>query len=1283
MVRITKTCIILLCLCMFLLILSGDTYARRARTEKNALEQKEFRNDELYISQTNIPLQQIIDKLQNRIEWQSFITANKGGYIYIDPRSGRPSSITYVFPMIPGTGENNAITLATLEHSLGYQVTEINERVVEDIVTAFLRRHAALLAINLDEIEHMRNTSVTDFLWQVYIKRQVNGIPVRDANIVMTINHGNLVVWGLEKWGDVDINLVPSISKDNAINAGMSYIGGQLATDTFTATPHLEIIPVSSSGNGLLGEDYDHRLVWAFAFKRDGFVNNWELLVDAHTGQVISMRDLNLYATRKIVGATYAKTNDDCCPQGCPVFGAAMSYTNTGFASPNNYTSLSGQYEYTSGTATTTLNGDYVLVSDNCGSISESSATGDIDLGGLVNQHDCTIPSGHSAGDTFSSRTAAAEVAQINRMTRSWINNSWCDNTQMTSNMNINNTCNAYYSGNTINFYRSGGGCRNTGEEVASIDHEWAHGLDDNDANGNISNPGEVYADMMSIIKLHAFCPDPGWWWTANMGCGAWTCPTNPSSTAYYCDGYGDCCLTCTGLRSLDWADHVSGVPHTPANFNCVYCSGGLGPCGKEEHCENAPGAEAGWDLAARDLQAAPFNYSKQTAFMITTKLYIQGSGNVTTWHSCNCTSGTSDGCAASAGYMQWLAADDDNGNVNNGTPHMTAIYAAFNRHAIACATPTPQNTGCSTGPTQTPVLTVTTTSMSANLSWTAVPGASSYYVFKGTGTWACDMEKVRIATVTGTSYVDTTLDCHPTAYAVMAVGSTANCFSPMSACAEVTPPYPGPSNVTATPTGPGQVTVNWTAVPGATAYNVYRRYTVCGAETESQIATNVTGTTYVDNSALVGVTNYYGVTTISSCESSKSAWASCDPTGTCSLTPCFSGATSATNNQTSNCAITLTWDAGSSSCSSYPTLTYAVYRSTDPAFVPGPSNLLASCVPGTSYQDSTPNFGTTYYYVVRAEDSRTGGAGPCNGGNMDTNVVKVNAAASGPATVLFSDGFESGVGNWTISAQWQTSTTNSHNGTYSVWSNNLNNRNCDTITKTTAVAIPSGAVLPRLHFWTVHNIESGYDAGIVFGSPNGSTWTKLTVIPPYPGATNTSARACLGTNPQPAFSGSNMTWTEYQVDLTTYAGGNFQPRFTYATDGSVANGGWYIDDVTVDYGSTCTTSSPPGKVLNTLTVNKVSGNPVLNWTAPGGSCTVTAYGVYRGSLPFTAYNHTQLNCNVAGTTHTDSSATNSYYYLVVPNNAADEGSYGLDSAGSQIPQASSPCKTQNLTACN
>jgi hypothetical protein len=45
-------------------------------------------------------------------------------------------------------------------------------------------------------------------------------------------------------------------------------------------------------------------------------------------------------------------------------------------------------------------------------------------------------------------------------------------------NVNINNTCNATYGGNNTNYYQAGGGCSNTAFSTV-VAHEWGHGLDD------------------------------------------------------------------------------------------------------------------------------------------------------------------------------------------------------------------------------------------------------------------------------------------------------------------------------------------------------------------------------------------------------------------------------------------------------------------------------------------------------------------------------------------------------------------------------------------------------------------------------------------------------------------------------------------------------------------------------------------------------------------------------------------------------------------------------------
>ena len=136
------------------------------------------------------------------------------------------------------------------------------------------------------------------------------------------------------------------------------------------------------------------------------------------------------------------------------------------------------------------------------------------------------------------------------------------------------------------------------------------------------------------------------------------------------------------------------GLPWIDAN-----CGTGPAPCGGGVHCEGAVYGESAWDLFTRDFRGfggSVFNFDLNTALELSTRLFYIGSGPVVQWFQCTNPNG---GCLATGGYMNILAVDDDNGNINDGTPHMTAIFAAFNRHNIACATPVPANTGCVGGP--------------------------------------------------------------------------------------------------------------------------------------------------------------------------------------------------------------------------------------------------------------------------------------------------------------------------------------------------------------------------------------------------------------------------------------------------------------------------------------------------------------------------------------------------------------------------------------------------------
>ncbi len=102
------------------------------------------------------------------------------------------------------------------------------------------------------------------------------------------------------------------------------------------------------------------------------------------------------------------------------------------------------------------------------------------------------------------------------------------------------------------------------------------------------------------------------------------------------------------------------------------------------------------------------------------------------------------------------------------------------------------------------------------------------------------------------------------------------------------------------------------------------------------------------------------------------------------------------------------------------------------------------------------------------------------------------------------------------------------------------------------------------------------------------------------------------------------------------------------------------------------------------LTISKSGDNILLNWSAPGGTCITDNYGVYRGTLPFTGYDHAYITCDTGNSTsYTVSQDTGSYYFLVVAQSSGSEGLYGLDSLNNPIPPAVVPCLSQTIGDCN
>jgi fibronectin type 3 domain-containing protein len=165
------------------------------------------------------------------------------------------------------------------------------------------------------------------------------------------------------------------------------------------------------------------------------------------------------------------------------------------------------------------------------------------------------------------------------------------------------------------------------------------------------------------------------------------------------------------------------------------------------------------------------------------------------------------------------------------------------------------------------------------NLSWApSAGGVTSYQVHRGTSPGAETYLGVGAAL---TGYTDTSVTAGTTYYyKVGAIRFTPDgglLAGPLSDEVRVTAnngsTLAAPANVTATADADGRIALSWTAVSGATGYNVYRTTTSLGSTTggaadNGRLAVapyqaNVGGTGFTDDNLLPGATYYYRVTAI------------------------------------------------------------------------------------------------------------------------------------------------------------------------------------------------------------------------------------------------------------------------------------------------------------------------------------------------------------------------------------------------------------------------------------
>ncbi len=176
------------------------------------------------------------------------------------------------------------------------------------------------------------------------------------------------------------------------------------------------------------------------------------------------------------------------------------------------------------------------------------------------------------------------------------------------------------------------------------------------------------------------------------------------------------------------------------------------------------------------------------------------------------------------------------------------------------------------------------------------------------------------------------------------------------------------------------------------------------------------------------------------------------------------------------------------------------------------------------------------------------------------------------PWRQVFWDDLEAGPGQWLHAAAqgadgWALTTARSHSPTHAWFSPDVAVITDNFLWNTEPFAVSHGTVLS---FWHRYNLEAGaatgYDGGVLeLSSDGGKSWQDLgpfILQNPYNYTISTGYGSPIGG--RRAWSGDSGTWQEVVVDLSSFAGQAVQVRWRLACDRSVADEGWYLDDIRV-----------------------------------------------------------------------------------------------------------------------
>ena len=441
-------------------------------TKHNHTDKNEIR---FFISS---PLDVAIQKqLRDGNIWQAFLSENPNWFVLFDEKNQLP-------------------------HKAFGEPIQLNGSSSTDVLN-FLTTTNYTLPNDLRFVSNIKNDKYINFNFNQFY----NNIEVINSKVYAKLSLDNkLLAFGLDIYNDINIDINPVVNENTAISAAQHNIN-QSFTDV-SVQEKLMILPIPSMGK------YEYHLVYVVRFKTriDEGPAHYICYVDANDATLLMRKNEVMY---------------EAPPSGTAIVSGDV-YTVSPFNSVTNekFKHLKAIDQNTFIDYYTDNNGEVVL--PNIGTQFRYKLEGeyaDVETNGVTPNIYSTLSTSSTilfdnSNSTIQERTAYWAVNEIHDHFKSLmplLNGSpftALDN-PMETNIDEAGSCNAFFNGNSINFYAEGNGCQSTAKIPDVVYHEYGHAINSaryNSGSGMWNGAlNEGFADVWAFTLTNSPFIGQGW----------------------------------------------------------------------------------------------------------------------------------------------------------------------------------------------------------------------------------------------------------------------------------------------------------------------------------------------------------------------------------------------------------------------------------------------------------------------------------------------------------------------------------------------------------------------------------------------------------------------------------------------------------------------------------------------------------------------------------------------------------------------------------------------------